>query len=434
MTAFFNELLSMAFEASILIVVILAIRLIFRKMPKQFQKTLWGLVGIKLFIPFSVKSSLSLMPKTPDLTTNSVTAASDRVAEAAEAATVLDYAPYIWLCVSVLLVLYGIITFAGLKHRMSDAVRDTDNIYLSEKADSPFVCGFVKPKIYLPFNLDDEAKNYVLQHEKQHIKNADHILKALSFLLVCIYWFNPLVWVAHFLFCKDVELVCDNAVVKNLTDAERKNYARALLKIGTNKVKLSACPVSFGEVSIKERIFSVVNYKRITKSAVLVCVALCVTLTVCFMTEPYDENIIKEDSSKTNAVVTQTVPPVTTEPVTEPATEPVTEPVTEQVTEQVTEPAPTEASAGAVQTTAAPAPKDETYPTLSPESRAFLESLHTQIHIPDEHYTQPNVYQFPEATKNNSSTDIPGLPGEIHLFPENPTPNPYASSPSPYYN
>lgn len=427
MTAFFNELLSMAFEASVLIVVILAIRLIFRKMPKQFKKALWGLVGIKLLIPFSFKSPLSLMPKTPDLTADGVTAAPHGVAETV---TVLDYAPYIWLCVSVLLILYGVISFAWLKLKLSDAVRDSDNVYLSEKADSPFVCGFVKPKIYLPFNLDDETKNYVLQHEKRHIKNADHILKALSFLLVCLYWFNPLVWVAHFLFCKDVELVCDNAVVKNLSDGERKNYARALLKIGTNKVKIYARPVSFGEVSIKERIFSVVNYKRITKSAVIACVGLCVAIAACFMTEPYDENNIKKSPSKTNGVITETVPPVATEPVTEQATEP----VTEQATEPVTEPAPTEAPEKSVRTTAAPAPKEETPPTLSPESRAFLESLHTQIHIPDEHYTQPNVHQFPETDNDNSHMDIPGYAEEINLFPGNPTPDPYASSPSPYYN
>ena len=359
------------------------------------------------------------MPKAPDLTADGVTAAPHGVAETV---TVLDYAPYIWLCVSVLLILYGVISFAWLKLKLSDAVRDSDNVYLSEKADSPFVCGFVKPKIYLPFNLDDETKNYVLQHEKRHIKNADHILKALSFLLVCLYWFNPLVWVAHFLFCKDVELVCDNAVVKNLSDGERKNYARALLKIGTNKVKIYARPVSFGEVSIKERIFSVVNYKRITKSAVIACVGLCVAIAACFMTEPYDENNIKKSPSKTDGVITETVPPVATEPVTEQATEP------------VTEPAPTEAPEKSVRTTAAPAPKEETSPTLSPESRAFLESLHTQIHIPDEHYTQPNIQQFPERDNDNSHMDIPGYVEEINLFPGNPTPDPYASSPSPYYN
>ena len=247
---------------------------------------------------------------------------------------------------------------------------------------------------------------------------------------MCLYWFNPLVWVAHFLFCKDVELVCDNAVVKNLSDGERKNYARALLKIGTNKVKIYARPVSFGEVSIKERIFSVVNYKRITKSAVIACVVLCVAIAACFMTEPYDENNIKKSPSKTDGVITETVPPVATEPVTEQATEP----VTEQATEPVTEPAPTEAPEKSVQTTAAPAPKEETPPTLSPESRAFLESLHTQIHIPDEHYTQPNIQQFPERDNDNSHMDIPGYVEEINLFPGNPTPDPYASSPSPYYN
>lgn len=398
MVSFFNELLSMAFESSILIIAILAVRLIFRKIPKQFKKILWSLVGIKLLIPFSVKSTLSLIPKTPDIVANNAAVTADSVGEVSKTVTFFDFAPYIWLCVAILLGLYGLISFARLKHKICDAVRDSGNVYLSEKVDSPFVCGFIRPKIYLPFNLEDETKDYVLRHEKQHIKTGDHILKALAFILVCIYWFNPLVWVAYFLFCKDIELACDDAVIKNLTEAQRKNYAEALLNMGTNKINLSACPVAFGEVSIKERIFSVVNYKRVTKSAIFVCIALSVAITVCFMSEPVDTKVTKEELPKVESVVTEPTTEATTEPpTTEPVTEPATEPVTKPVTEPVTEPVETKSQVNSGKSYNYDEPEEETAPTIPDELKERFDN--SRIRFPEESESD-YVYDYGANERN----------------------------------
>ncbi len=333
MSNFFNELVSMAFEASILIVAVIAIRQILRKMPKYFRKIFWVLAGIKLVVPYSPQSALSLMPQNTGAATQNVIASTAPMAEMSKAMTFVDFLPYIWLAVAFLMLLYGVISFVKLKLKISDAVRDSSNIFLSEKVDSPFVCGFLKPKIYLPYNIDGETKDYVLQHERHHIKNGDHILKAIGFLIVCVYWFNPLVWIAYFLFCKDIELACDEGVIKNYSEDKRKKYAGAILEIGVSKVKLSACPVAFGEVGIKERVMSAVNYRKVTKAFVCLCVAICVTLAVCFMTEPVDDKLMeKQPTEKTDIAA-----PLVTEPPTEQATEPVTEEVREEVTEIATE-------------------------------------------------------------------------------------------------
>ncbi len=226
-----------------------------------------------------------------------------------------------------------------LKLKIIDGILIRDNIYQSEKIQSPFVCGFIKPKIYVPYGLDETTRNCVLQHEKIHIKYADHIIKAVSFVVLCIHWFNPLVWVSYFLLCKDIELSCDESVVKKLNEVQCKQYAKALLDLGVSKVKLSACPIAFGEVSIKTRIKSVINYKKASKILVLASIFLCIGVSLCFMTDP--EAPLKEKTEEVEVVELTTEP--TTEVVTEPETEvttepePETEPVTESETEAVAE-------------------------------------------------------------------------------------------------
>ncbi len=339
MEKIFGEILSMSVDSAWLIIAVIICRAFLQKSPKYFRKLLWCLVGLRLVIPFSIESVLSLVPHETQQTTNNVV---EQVASVptSEGLSLFGIVPFLWISVSIVLVVYGIISYLRLKLKIFDGVLVEDNIYCSEKIESPFVCGFIKPKIYLPYGLDETTQKCVLQHEKTHIKYADHIIKAVSFVVLCVHWFNPLVWIAYLLLCKDIELSCDESVVRNFDSDGCKQYAKALLELGVNKVKFTACPVAFGEVSIKTRIKSVISYKKAGKILIALSLCLCTAVAVCFMTEP--EVKAKESNNKTEEVIveektepsTENVKKDTTEPTTESVTEPITETPTERFTQQ----------------------------------------------------------------------------------------------------
>ena len=331
MEKIFNEILGMSVDAVWLIGAVIIVRALLQKSPMYFRKILWGLVGIRLLLPFSFESVLSLVPdETHQVTDRVVTQVNAAPVE--ETLSFFDIAPFIWCIVGFGFLIYGVISYIRLKLKIIDGVLIKDNIYQSDRIESPFVFGFIKPKIYLPYGLDETTQKCVLAHEETHIKYADHILKVVSFVVLCAHWFNPLVWVAYFMLCKDIELSCDENVIKKYDVEECKQYARALLELGVNKVKLTACPVAFGEVSIKKRIKSVICYKKASKILVLASLCLCVGVSVCFMTEPK----VKAKESES--------PKVSAEETTEPATEVVTEPVTEPNKETEAEPDPKSAA------------------------------------------------------------------------------------------
>ncbi len=328
MTNIFNEILNMSWDASVLIAAVVIVRIFTQKLPKNFRKMLWGLVCIRLLIPFSFKSDISLHPG------DSFAAAEYALqAENVTSDKLPSILTAVWLVIGALLIIYGVVSYLKLKIKISDAVKEKDNIYLSEKVDSPFVCGFIKPKIYFPYNLEESTKECILAHEKAHIKHGDHFLKTIGFILLCTYWFNPLVWLSYFLFCKDIELCCDESVLKNYDKENRKKYANAIFEIGVNKVRLSACPVAFGEVGIKQRIKNAVSYRKATKLIIFISVFLCVLIALLFMTEPkaQAQEPVKQPAAKTEEKiepqteqkipVPETTLPQTTEPVTEVETE-----------------------------------------------------------------------------------------------------------------
>ncbi len=321
----FKTIIDMTLSSSFLIVAVLIARIILRKSPKIFRKILWGLVALKLIVPVSFESVLSLVPHKSEYMPQSTVVSS----EISNAVTnpAFDWKsvlPYAWVVVAVLLLAYALFSFLKLKAKMSDAVKYQDNIFQSERVESPFVFGVFKPKIYIPYSIKGEKLGFVLEHEKTHIKYFDHITKLIGFALLCIHWFNPLVWVSYVLFCKDLELACDEAVVRNMSEGRRKSYALTLCDIGVNKAKISACPIAFGEVSIKERVKATLSYKKVGKIAVSLSLLLCAIVAVCFMTKP-----IAKAEEKTEVPVEETTVPVT-ESVSEPVTEPTTEPVTEE--------------------------------------------------------------------------------------------------------
>ena len=285
----FKSILDMSFEASFLIIAVLLVRIILRKSSKLFRKALWGLVALRLSLPFTFKSSLSLVPHESRYIPESGDASVyNAVAITNNAFDWKSLIPYAWVIVCVVLLVYALFGFIKLKTSISDAVKFKDNIFQSEKVNSPFVFGILKPRIYVSYDIKGESLDFVLKHENTHIKYFDHITKIVGFAILCVHWFNPLVWVSYILFCKDTELACDELVVRNMTADKRKGYARALYEIGTNKPRITACPIAFGEVSIKERVKTAVSYKKIGKVALAVSVILCVSVAVCFMTSPED--------------------------------------------------------------------------------------------------------------------------------------------------
>lgn len=327
MEKIFSEILSMSVDSVWLIIAVIVVRGFMQKSPMYFRKILWAFVGLRLVIPFSFQSSFSLVPDKVPQTADRV---AGQVIEGAveKGLSFADAVPILWLAVGIGFLLYGIISYIRLRLKILDGVLINRNIYQSEKIQSPFVCGFIKPKIYVPYGLDEVTQNCVLKHEETHIKYADHIIKAIGFVVLCVHWFNPLVWVAYFLLCKDIEFSCDENVIKKYDDTQCKEYAKALLDLGVNKVKLSACPIAFGEVSIKKRIKSVISYKKASKALVLASLCLCVGVSVCFMTEP--QEALKEKTEEVQ-VSEETPQKVTTQETTEKVTELTTEATTEPV-------------------------------------------------------------------------------------------------------
>ena len=318
MDKLFSEVLSMSVDSAWLIIAVIIVRAVLQKAPIYFRKILWGLVGVRLLIPFSFESAFSLIPHETQQTVHEV-AGQVVTASTEQGVSFENLVPVLWLAIGFVLLVYGLISYIKLKLKIIDSILLEDNIYRSEKIDSPFVCGFIKPRIYLPYGLDETTQKCVLRHEKTHIKFADHIIKAVSFVILSVHWFNPLVWVSYFLLCKDIELSCDESVVMKCDSDECKQYAKALLDLGVNKVKFTACPVAFGEVSIKTRIKSVINYKKAGKILIAFSLCLCTVVAVCFMTEPE----VKAKNSSNNSA--EVVLEETTEPVTEKITVPITE-------------------------------------------------------------------------------------------------------------
>ncbi|MBQ2847196.1 MAG: hypothetical protein IJE74_02960 [Clostridia bacterium] len=307
---FFIDLLNISITASYIIIAVVFLRLIFRKIPKKFICLLWGIAGLRLVFPFSIESAFSLIPSTetfepvsgntPGLRVNSGIPVidmpvndylGDRYAEGITVPanlkdTIASAAAVIWLVGVAAILFYGLISYIKVKKSVSTAVLLKDNIWQSESVVSPFILGIFKPKIYIPFNMDEETRNYVIAHENAHLKRRDHCIKPLGFVVLAVYWFNPLVWAAYVLLCRDIEAACDEKVIAKMDNGTRKEYASALLECAVNRRRIAACPLAFGEVSVKNRIKNVMNYKKPVFWVIILAVIACIVASVCFLTNP----------------------------------------------------------------------------------------------------------------------------------------------------
>lgn len=310
MNEFFLKIINMSISASGLIFAVLILRLVLKKAPKWVNVLLWGIVAIRLICPFSFESALSLIPSAetfpkkiisgPSFDVQSgITPVDNRINDylgdryfegvtvpANNGNTIMTILTIVWTIGILLLVAYTVISYWRLHREIDTAVRYKDNIFQSENVSSPFVLGLIKPRIYLPFKLDGQDMEHVVAHEQAHIRRKDHWWKPLGFLLLTIHWFNPLMWLAYVLLCRDIELACDEKVIKGLSNEQRADYTQALVTCSVNRRMIAACPLTFGEVGVKERVKSVMNYKKPAFWVIIIAVIVCVGVAVCFLTNP----------------------------------------------------------------------------------------------------------------------------------------------------
>lgn len=309
----FLKLVNLSISASWLILAVLVLRVVLKKAPKWVMPLLWGVVALRLVCLFSIESALSLIPSaetipseivtetrepvlyeqaTLDIVTNPTlpSAAEVPVGVSRQQAQV-DFNIYsvLWLAGMAALLVHALVSAEKLKRKLATAILLRDNIYESEFVDSPFVFGVVKPNIYLPMHMDEGTAAYVIAHEHAHLARRDHWWKVLGYLVLALHWFNPLVWVAYILFCRDIELACDEKVVKGLDGAARADYSQALLSCAAPKRAVAACPLAFGEGNIKTRVKSALHYKKPAFWVAAAAVLAVVLVAVCFLTNPRSE-------------------------------------------------------------------------------------------------------------------------------------------------
>lgn len=296
----FSLVLTMSLSASWIAAAVLVLRLCLKRAPKWVNVLLWGIVAVRLVLPVSIESPLSLLPRTeailPAAAAQPIQAGTAPAVGGAAAATSgaaassqpswLSMLAWVWLVGIAVLLLYTWISTQRLRRKVREAVRLRGNIYETEHIDSPFVLGVLRPRIYLPYHMDSRDREQVIAHEQAHLRRGDHVWKPLGFLLLTIHWFNPLLWLSYVLLCRDIELACDEKVIKNLSCGQRADYMQALVTCSVNRRRIAACPLAFGEIGVKERVKSVMNYKKPTFWIILLAVAACVVLAVCFLTNP----------------------------------------------------------------------------------------------------------------------------------------------------
>ena len=310
MNVLFLKIINMSISASWLVMAVLILRLVLKKAPKWVNVLLWGIVAVRLICPFSFESALSLIPSAEtfpekvisgpsfDVQTG-ITPVDNRINDYLgdryfEGVTVpanngnhmMNILSMVWMIGILLLIAYTVISYWRLHREIDTAVRYKDNLFQSENVSSPFVLGLIKPRIYLPFSINGQDLEHVVSHEQAHIRRKDHWWKPLGFLLLTIHWFNPFMWLSYVLLCRDIELACDEKVIRELGNEQRADYTQALVACSINRRTIAACPLAFGEVGVKERVKSVMNYKKPAFGIVLLAVIACVGVAVCFLTNP----------------------------------------------------------------------------------------------------------------------------------------------------
>lgn len=315
MTDIFAKILNMSMAASWMILAVILLRFIFKRLPKWIRCVLWALVAIRLICPFTIESSLSLIPRSnmsvdeviSDLSFQSeeeITEVQKKDIDYLQSDT--DQTPYykdkdlsvktkidvmtvlsfIWLTGMSAMFIYAAISYIRLYSRVRISIPIQDHLWICDAINTPFILGIINPRIYIPSTLDEAQTESVAAHEHAHLRRYDYLWKPFGFLLLAVYWFHPLCWVAYILLCRDIELACDEKVVKNMDSEGRKLYSEALLSCSIQSGMITACPLAFGEVGVKERVKSVLHYKKPAFWVIVSALAICIIVSVCFLTNP----------------------------------------------------------------------------------------------------------------------------------------------------
>lgn len=339
MSEVFLRILNMSIAASWMILAVIVIRFLLKKVPKTFHCILWAMVGVRLIFPFSIESALSLIPSNETIVLDTsysempvirsgisiinealnpilsetfgaekdvlgADASGAYVADTFSSGTMpqskgnvsslqhfIEIASIVWAVGAAAMLCYALFSYLRLHRKVKISMKMKENIWLCDYIDSPFILGVIKPRIYIPTNLKECWMDSVIAHENAHIHRHDHLWKPLGFLILSIYWFHPLVWIAYLLLCKDIELACDERVIREMDVQEKKDYSKALLSCSVPHHMVAACPLAFGEVGVKTRIKSVLNYRKPGFWMMAVSVVLCIVVAVCFLTNPSKDNV-----------------------------------------------------------------------------------------------------------------------------------------------
>ena len=311
MSGIFLKLLNLSISASWLVLVVLALRLVLKRAPKWVNVLLWGMVALRLMLPFSIESALSLIPSAETVSPEVVqfdpaptitsgvefidNAVNPSLSESFAAAPLASVNPlyvwtylagWVWLIGLAAMLLYALVSYLRLRRCVRASIPLRENIYVCDEVPSPFILGIVHPRIYLPSALDEAQRGSVLSHERAHLARRDHWWKPLGFALLAVYWFNPLLWLAYTLLCRDIELACDERVLRGMDAGQVKAYSSALLACSVPRRMIAACPLAFGEVGVGARVKNALRYKKPAFWVVAASVAVCVVVAVCFLTNP----------------------------------------------------------------------------------------------------------------------------------------------------
>ena len=314
MEALFLKIFNMSVAAGWMVLAVVFLRIVFKKAPRSLFCLLWGLVAIRLVCPFSFESVLSLVPSAEILAEKELYVAAPQintgiptVNSAINPIISESFAPnpgdsvnplqvitalasWVWIVGVAAMLGYSFVSYIRLRKKVSASMNIGDNVFICDYISSPFILGAFKPRIYIPSAMDEKNRDYVISHENAHISRKDHLWKPIGFAILAIYWFDPLVWVAYILLCRDIESACDEKVVKDMDVEGKKGYSEALLLCGSKRRLVSACPLAFGEVGVKQRIKGVLSYKKPAFWVIIIAIIASVILGVAFLTDPIKDN------------------------------------------------------------------------------------------------------------------------------------------------
>ena len=306
MIELFLKFLNISISAGWLVLAVVLLRQCFRKAPKWISCVLWGIVALRLVLPFHFESGLSLIPSAEVIPQNIATARTPAIysgipvvnsavnplttrciaPESHGLETVLGYGSVIWLVGVTALLVWGAVSCLRLRRKVRASLRLRDNLYVCDDIDTPFILGILFPRIYIPSGMEEPQLRHVLAHENAHLKRHDHFWKPLGFLLLALHWFNPLLWLAYILLCRDIEQACDEKVIAPMDNAEKRAYSETLIACSVHRRLILACPVAFGEIGVKTRIKGILCYRKPSFWILLAAGAACAATAVCFLTDP----------------------------------------------------------------------------------------------------------------------------------------------------